>query len=295
VLGVPEAFIERGGFDVADSLDRRKAASWLYYGNDWASLHAELGNDRDGRRVIPVMLDASTAIYSLHLSGMGARFTIENAAGQRVTLEVVGMLKNSVLQGNLLVSEENFLRLFPETGGYRFFLIDRADDGPAGAGGAARLGQRLESALADFGFDAVDARERLAEFLAVQNTYLTTFQSLGALGLLLGTAGLAAVQLRSVLERRGELALMRACGFHAGRLARMVIWENAVLLLGGLAVGSIAAFVALVPQWAPQGAAVPWLALAGLLGAIAITGLVAGWMATRSALHAAIVPALRGE
>ena len=124
----------------------------------------------------------------------------------------------------------------------------------------------LESTLAADGFDASDAREQLAGFLAVQNTYLSTFQSLGALGLLLGTIGLAVVQLRSVLERRGELALMRASGFRRGRLVRMVVWENAVLLVGGLAVGCIAAAVALIPQWAPQQASVPWGTLAALLG-----------------------------
>ena len=74
--------------------------------------------------------------------------------------------------------------------------------------------------------------EQLAQFLAVQNTYLSTFQSLGALGLLLGTIGLAVVQLRSVLERRGELALMRATGFRRGRLVRMVMWENCLLAVG---------------------------------------------------------------
>ena len=86
-----------------------------------------------------------------------------------------------------------------------------------------------------------EASEQLAQFLAVQNTYLSTFQSLGGLGLLLGTVGLAVVQLRSVLERRGELALMRAEGFQPSRLVKMVVFENAVLLVGGLAVGAIAA------------------------------------------------------
>ena len=52
--------------------------------------------------------------------------------------------------------------------------------------------------------------DRIAAFHRVENTYLSTFQSLGALGLLLGTAGLAAVLLRNVLERRRELALLRA-------------------------------------------------------------------------------------
>jgi len=44
----------------------------------------------------------------------------------------------------------------------------------------------------------------------VQNTYLNTFQVLGALGLLLGSAGLGVVVLRNVLERRAELAAMLA-------------------------------------------------------------------------------------
>ena len=62
------------------------------------------------------MLDASTAIYSLHLKGVGSQFEIRDAADQPVTLEVVGLLKNSVLQGNLLVSEDEF---FADVSRYR--------------------------------------------------------------------------------------------------------------------------------------------------------------------------------
>ena len=79
---------------------------------------------RTGGRIVPVVLDANTATYSLHLDGVGARFTIRDAADQPVTLQVVGLLKNSVLQGNVLMSEANFLRVFPDTGGYRFFLME---------------------------------------------------------------------------------------------------------------------------------------------------------------------------
>ena len=50
-------------------------------------------------------------------------------------------------------------------------------------------------------------------FNAVQNTYLGTFQILGGLGLLLGSAGLGIIVLRNVLERRGELGLLLAVGF----------------------------------------------------------------------------------
>jgi putative ABC transport system permease protein len=322
VLGAPDAFIERGGFAWAGAADapssppsegsaRRGATE-----NPWKLLQTSLSTHETGE-VIPVVLDASTAIYSLHLSGVGDRLTIRDAAGEPITLQVVGLLKNSVLQGNLLVSEANFLRLFPDTGGYRFFLIENrsrhapravADRGKPTADGLVKFGEppdasdrtrsvaaTLETTLSEEGFDAVDAREQLAQFLAVQNTYLSTFQSLGALGLLLGTIGLAVVQLRSVIERQAELALMRAAGFRGGRLTRMIVWENGVLLLGGLAVGLIAAAVTLVPQSMLQEAGVPWRTLALLLGIIGAVGLAAAWLATRSALQRPILPALRGD
>ena len=59
------------------------------------------------------------------------------------------------------------------------------------------------------------AVERLAAFHRVENTYLSTFQALGGLGLLLGTVGLSAIMFRNVLERRRELALLRAVGYDA--------------------------------------------------------------------------------
>ena len=65
--------------------------------------------------------------------------------------------------------------------------------------------------------------ERLAEFHAVENTYLSTFQTLGGLGLLVGTVGLAAVLLRNVLERRRELALLARSAIGARHMFAIVL------------------------------------------------------------------------
>jgi putative ABC transport system permease protein len=312
VLGIPDSLVERGGFGWTEMAKRTGGGAEA--DKPWTQLRADLGKDEAGRPLVPVVLDANTAAYSLHLEGVGSRLVIRDAANREVTVEVVGLLANSILQGNLLVSETNFLRLFPDTGGYRYFLIEPSNERAAGGkesgernssagkqvseitpGRVDAVKRALDTALAADGFDARNARDELASYLAVQNTYLSTFQSLGALGLLLGTVGLAVVQLRSVLERRGELALMRSAGFARRRLVAMVVCENAVLLLGGLVAGVLAAAVALVPQWAPHGASVPWSTLFSLLGAIAVAGLVAGWLATRSALVAPLLPALRGD
>ena len=81
----------------------------------------------------------------------------------------------------------------------------------------------------------------------VQNTYLSIFQVLGGLGLILGSAGLGVVLLRNVLERRGELACLQAVGFGRPALVRLVLWEHWVLLGMGLAGGVAAAIVAVLP------------------------------------------------
>jgi ABC-type antimicrobial peptide transport system permease subunit len=153
----------------------------------------------------------------------------------------------------------------------------------------------LEAGLADFGFDAQDAEERLASFLVVQNTYLTTFQMLGALGMLFGTVGLAVVELRSVLERRRELALMRAAGFRRRRLGWLVLAENGALLLTGLAIGVAAAAVALLPHLVQLRAAIPWRTLAAMLLVIAAVGVAAGALAVRAVAAVPLQAALKAE
>ena len=96
-------------------------------------------------------------------------------------------------------------------------------------------GPAAAAILADFGADARSTADRIAEFHRVENTYLSTFQTLGGLGLLLGTVGLAAVLLRNVLERRRELALLGAVGYGLPRLFVIVVTESALLLISGLA------------------------------------------------------------
>ena len=115
------------------------------------------------------------------------------------------------------------------------------------------------------------------------------------LGLLLGTFGLAAVQIRGVLERKRELGLMRAVGFPLPRLSHLVLLENAWLLLGGLGTGIGAALLTTVPHWLMGAASVPWLTLALMFAAILIVGFLAGWLASRNIGRLPILESLRGK
>jgi ABC-type antimicrobial peptide transport system permease subunit len=235
------------------------------------------------------VLDKNTAMYSLQKYGGIGQVLEFDYGGTPVKFRVVGLLNNSVLQGNLLIGESDFTRLFPQTSGYRSFLIRTPPETEA------KVASLLEDRLGDEGFDTTSAPARLTDLLAVQNTYISTFQSLGAIGLLLGTFGLAAVQLRSVFERRKELALLRATGFRQLRLGEMVLLENLLLLLGGLASGTLAALVAVLPHMFTSGARVPFADLALMLGIVVLAGIATGLVAVRATLRAPLVAALRGE
>jgi putative ABC transport system permease protein len=161
---------------------------------------------------------------------------------------------------------------------------------------AASLADTIERNAADLGADAVPTAQRLGEFHAVENTYLSTFQSLGGLGLLVGTLGLAAVLLRNVFERRREIALLRAVGYAPANLFRIVLAENAVLLGCGLAVGAISAFIAVAPAAIQRGARLP-VSAGGALLLLAVlgAGLLSSFVATRAALRESLLGALRSD
>ena len=199
------------------------------------------------------------------------------------------MLKNSILQGSLLIAEDEFVRRFPSEDGYRIFLADVTEDKAEAVSG------KLSTGLRDFGLALTPARQRLEAFSAVENTYLSIFQLLGGLGLILGSVGLGLVVLRNVLERRGELAMLQAVGFDKAALKRMVFYEHAGLLLCGLACGVAAGLVAVWPALKSTAAQVPYFSLVLTIAAIGISGVVWIRIASAFALSGEMLEALRNE
>jgi hypothetical protein len=284
IVVAPEAgFIESGRFAFASSM----AATDAERANPWLLLRRTFADE-----AVPVIADATSLQYVLH-AAVGDTFPLDTGGERPLLLKFVGALSDSVLQGELVMSEEHFLRLFPAQQGYRFFLIDAPEAHSADEAGA--IAGTLERELAPYGFDAVTTVERLAAFHRVENTYLSTFQALGGLGLILGTIGLSAIMFRNVLERRRELALLRAIGYDARRVSIIIMAEATLLLGAGLAAGAGCAVLAVAPAWLRRGGALPGRGLAALLVAVALAGLLSSLLATRAALRGNLLAALRAE
>ncbi len=281
LLGVPPELVHANRFSFQSSLARTPEERR----NPWLLLEGDAANG-----AIPAILDANSMTYIFHLR-IGDEFLLPAGSGPAVRFRIVAALGDSIFQSEMLISEANLLKLFPgesSTQGYRFFLADVPQQ-RAGAVASA-----LEEGLEDFGLDAQLAGERLVQFHRVENTYISTFQSLGGLGLLLGTVGLAAVLLRNILERRRELALLRAVGYRPADLAWLVLAENTFLLSSGLISGVGSAMLAIAPALAERGGG-PALSAATLLALVVLTGLAASLAAVAAVVRAPLLPVLRAE
>jgi hypothetical protein len=152
ILGARASFLREGRFvfqsSVADVTAAERANPWL------------LLERRFDDGAVPVIADANSLAYVLH-TPVGSDFTIDDN-GRPLRLRVVAALRDSVLQGEFIVAEAAFLRLFPSQQGYGLLL---ADASPALA---PALVSAVENALVDFGADARLTRERLDEYHRVE-------------------------------------------------------------------------------------------------------------------------------
>jgi putative ABC transport system permease protein len=285
LLGATDEFVRDNRFSFAKKMATTGpgAAEPEDPENPWMLL-----NRRFDDGAVPVIGDATSLAYVFHLA-VGDDFVMHGPDGQPLHLRIVASLRDSVLQSELIMAEAQFTRLFPRNEGYRVFLIEAAPTA------AAALAAALETQLQDFGMDVQSTTERLASYHRVENTFLTTFQALGALGLVLGTLGLGTVLLRNVLERRRELALLQATGYRRTHLVQMVLAESAFLLGCGLALGVVCAGVAIAPAYMARAQAFPILPTLGLLAAVLGAGLLSTIMATRVVAKSPLLEALKNE
>lgn len=280
LLGVPSAALAaRGAFSFVDAMPPPEAPDRSANGSPWEWLQADYGPG-----VVPAIGDAASVAWSMH-KALGEGFEFVDESGQPFEVRIVGLARDSVLQGRLVVDEDRFRERFPSVAGYRQLWIDVPMERRDAA--LSALGRSLR----DLGFEGVPAEQRLARYFEVQNTYLLIFQALGALGLLLGTVGLGVVVLRNTLERRGELALVAAVGWRRADLRRWLFWEHAQLLAQGVGLGAIAAAVGLAPTLLGRGVGWGWFALV-LLALLACGAFWVG-LACAAAVRSARVAALQ--
>jgi putative ABC transport system permease protein len=266
-----------------DALIERKAFAFQQAQQTWDLLKQDLGNG-----VVPAVGDYPTVYWQLGKK-IGDDLVYRNKKGEEVRLRIVGMITSSMLQGNLIIQETAMKRYFPEVEGYRAWMIDTPSQAQT------QVSEHLTQRLANAGLSVETAADRLVSFGQVENTYLSIFLVLGGLGLVLGCAGLGLIVVRNLIERQGELAMLRAVGFSRRALIKMVCLEHVFLLGAGLLSGMICALIAVAPTLRVASGQLPFGLLAILMLMICVSGVFWVVIAARFALRGLILTPLRNE
>jgi ABC-type antimicrobial peptide transport system permease subunit len=221
--------------------------------------------------------------------GVGDLVEYQDGEGEVFQVRLAAVAKGSMLQGALYIDEKHFEEKFPKQGGYRSFLVDSPSKK------MNEVSNHLADRLANYGLEFRPTIERLSELQEVENTYIAIFQALGGLGLLLGTAGLAVVVIRNLLERSKEFGLMEALGYPMSALRKLAIAEHRGLALWGLGVGASAALVGIAPMLFGDAGQMPGTGFAWLLAALVALSLFWTWLAVSLSLRTSRLSTLRDE
>jgi putative ABC transport system permease protein len=185
-----------------------------------AQIWEQLGSRND-----VVVLDLATNPGSAEI---GESLEIRTDKGPR-QFKVIGFLNESFLQG-LFISKGAFSELYPNRSVDSAWLVRaKPDVSPA------ELSGQIEAAYP--GVDARSTREIFDADAEGQRTFVGIFQVLLKLGVVIGISGLAIGSIRTILERRQSVGIMRALGFRRPMVGASLLIEALLIATLGCAIG----------------------------------------------------------
>jgi ABC-type antimicrobial peptide transport system permease subunit len=152
----------------------------------------------------------------------------------------------------------------------------------------------LNERFSGYGLSSMKAGDKLVSFLEVTNTYLNVFTILGALGMVLGAAGLGFILLRNFNQRKREFALMAATGFSQGKIRNLILRDQIVILIWGILTGTLSGLTATVPS-IMSGNEIPWNVILVMVVLITAIGFIALAMSIKSVRNEVLIEQLRKE
>ena len=225
----------------------------------------------------------------------------DEATGQTATVTIIGGLKSRLPSASftgVYVHGGLYARVFGEpVYGQAYLRLNQGAD-------AAEVASGIRSKLATSGVDAEAVSETLDKAQAEQRAFNRMFQAFMALGLFVGIAGLGVIAMRSVVERRQQIGMLRAIGFRRGTVTTMFLFESGFVavmgILAGISGGMVIARNLMTSPVMTGGGeqvafTVPWTEIAVLALVALACSLVMTWWPSRSASRVAVAEALRYE
>jgi len=97
----------------------------------------------------------------------------------------------------------------------------------------------LKKDFARLGMQPLAIAVVIATFVQIGQSFLGIFEAFLALGLVVGIAGLGIISIRSVVERRKEIGVLRAIGYRKNMILSAFLLENSYVALLGILIGIV--------------------------------------------------------
>jgi putative ABC transport system permease protein len=97
----------------------------------------------------------------------------------------------------------------------------------------------LKKDFAHIGMQTIPIAALVSTFIQIGQSFLGIFEAFLALGLVVGIAGLGIISIRSVVERRKEIGVLRAIGYRKNMILAAFLLENSYVALLGILIGIV--------------------------------------------------------
>ena len=210
VLAPTDAFLEEGRF----TFGRTLAEDPETLANPWLLLDQDLPDDP-----IPAIADANSLTYALHLS-VGDELTLNADTDRPVRLRIVAALTDSIFQRELIIAERHFRRVFP---------VKKGSDSSCSMSSRSELRRsrpRWRAACRISASTSPRPPSASRRFIGWRTPTWPRFRHWGASACCSARWACRSCCCAIVLERRREIALLRAVGYDSWHLSMMVVLKT---------------------------------------------------------------------
>ncbi len=165
----------------------------------------------------------------------------DQRTGAATQVTIIGVLDQTMNVSNglgvgegagLLMNDSTFQQVFPpdrQNTAYFIALRNGADSKGVKFG--------IKAALVRNGVQAIDLRDELQKSQQQSQGFLYLLQGFLGIGLFVGIAALGVIALRSVVERRQQIGMLRALGYQRGMVSASFLIESLFIAVTGVIVG----------------------------------------------------------
>ncbi|HSE47299.1 MAG TPA: FtsX-like permease family protein, partial [Gemmatimonadales bacterium] len=221
-------------------------------------------------------------------------------SGRAQTVKVIGIFSGAVptnILFGIYVNEETYRSLYGAPD-YRTWYLRLAD-----GTGSEQAAKDIKAALVTRGVEATSINEMIDDMLSTSRGFLRIMQAFMGLGLFVGIAALGVIALRSVVERRQQIGMLRAIGYQKGTVALSFLLESGFIALMGILSGVVGATIMsrnLLASGEFSGTSeitffVPWIEIIGYSTLSFVVALLMTWWPSHRASSVAVADALRYE